>query len=85
MLAAPSPARAPRARLYRETFSRRHRSPRRAGVKGQDSAWASESLHEVSVGLLRGSALPGRIIRMVSFFTTYGNTLCRIPSAQSRI
>ncbi|MDE3204575.1 MAG: Pr6Pr family membrane protein [Acidobacteriota bacterium] len=42
----------------------------------------SGSPHDVSVGLLRGSSLPGRIIRVLSFFTIESNLLCGIVSAQ---
>src|SRR5580700_1317253 len=38
--------------------------------------------HDVSVGLLRGASLPGRIIRVFSFFTIQSNLLCGIVSAQ---
>jgi len=38
--------------------------------------------HDVSVGLLRGSSLPGRIMRVLSFFTIQSNLLCGIVSAQ---
>jgi hypothetical protein len=38
--------------------------------------------HEVSTGLLRGSTLPGRIVRVFSFFTVLSNLLSGIVSAQ---
>jgi hypothetical protein len=38
--------------------------------------------HEVGTGLLRGSSLFGRIIRVFSFFTILSNLLCGIVSAQ---
>lgn len=38
--------------------------------------------HEVGTGLLRGSTLPGRIIRVFSFFTVLSNLLSGIVSAQ---
>src|SRR5215469_4800140 len=38
--------------------------------------------HDVSVGLLRGSSLPGRIIRVLSFFTIQSNLLSGVVSAQ---
>jgi hypothetical protein len=38
--------------------------------------------HEVSTGLLRGSSLPGRIIRVLSFFTIQSNILAGVVSAQ---
>ena len=40
------------------------------------------SPHEVSTGLLRGSSLLGRIIRVFSFFTVLSNLLSGIVSAQ---
>jgi hypothetical protein len=40
------------------------------------------SPHVVSTGLLRGSTLPGRIIRVFSFFTVLSNLLSGIVSAQ---
>jgi hypothetical protein len=38
--------------------------------------------HEVTTGLLRGSSLAGRIIRVLSFFTIQSNLLSGIVSAQ---
>jgi hypothetical protein len=38
--------------------------------------------HEVTAGVLRGSSLPGRIIRVLSFFTVQSNLLSGIVSAQ---
>lgn len=38
--------------------------------------------HEVSTGLLRGASLPGRVIRVFSFFTIQSNLLCGLVSAQ---
>jgi hypothetical protein len=38
--------------------------------------------HDVSTGLLRGSSLAGRIIRVFSFFTILSNVLSGIVSAQ---
>lgn len=38
--------------------------------------------HDVSTGVLRGSTLPGRIIRVLSFFTIQSNLLCGIVSGQ---
>jgi hypothetical protein len=38
--------------------------------------------HYVTAGVLRGSSLPGRIIRVLSFFTIQSNLLCGIVSAQ---
>ena len=38
--------------------------------------------HEVSTGLLRGASLPGRVIRVFSFFTIQSNLLCGIVTAQ---
>jgi hypothetical protein len=38
--------------------------------------------HDVSTGLLRGSTLPGRIIRVFSFFTVLSKLLSGIVSAQ---
>ena len=40
------------------------------------------SPHDVGTGLLRGSSLPGRIIRVFSFFTVQSNLLSGIVSAQ---
>ena len=40
------------------------------------------SPHAVSTGLLRGASLPGRIIRVFSFFTIQSNLLCGVVSAQ---
>ncbi len=37
---------------------------------------------DMTAGLLRGSSLPGRIIRVLSFFTIQSNLLCGIVSAQ---
>jgi hypothetical protein len=37
---------------------------------------------ETTAGVLRGASLPGRIIRLVSFFTIDSNLLCGIVSAQ---
>jgi hypothetical protein len=42
----------------------------------------SGSPHDVSTGLLRGSSLPGRIVRVFSFFTIQSNALSGIVSAQ---
>lgn len=39
------------------------------------------SPHEVSTGLLRGSSAPGRVIRVLSFFTIQSNLLSGISSA----
>src|SRR5205809_509712 len=41
-----------------------------------------DSPHEVSTGRLRGSTLPGRIIRVFSFFTVLSNLLSGVVSAQ---
>lgn len=38
--------------------------------------------HDVTAGVLRGSSLPGRIIRVLSFFTVQSNLLSGIVSAQ---
>jgi hypothetical protein len=38
--------------------------------------------HDVTAGVLRGSSLPGRIIRVFSFFTIQSNLLSGIVSAQ---
>ncbi|HEY1916225.1 MAG TPA: Pr6Pr family membrane protein [Streptosporangiaceae bacterium] len=38
--------------------------------------------HEVTAGVLRGSSLPGRIIRVLSFFTVQSNLLSGLVSAQ---
>jgi hypothetical protein len=38
--------------------------------------------HDVTAGVLRGSSLPGRLIRVLSFFTIQSNLLCGIISAQ---
>jgi hypothetical protein len=40
------------------------------------------SPHDVRTGLLRGSTLPGRLIRVFSFFTVLSNLLSGIVSAQ---
>jgi hypothetical protein len=37
---------------------------------------------DVTAGVLRGSSLPGRIIRVLSFFTIQSNLLCGIVSGQ---
>ena len=41
--------------------------------------------HSVTTGLLRGSSLPGRIIRVFSFFTIQSNVLSGMVSAQLAI
>lgn len=41
----------------------------------------SGSPHDVSTGLLRGSSAPGRVIRVLSFFTIQSNLLSGIVSA----
>jgi hypothetical protein len=41
--------------------------------------------HDVTAGVLRGSSLPGRIIRVLSFFTVQSNLLSGIVSAQLAI
>lgn len=41
--------------------------------------------HDVSTGLLRGSSLGGRIVRVLSFFTIQSNILCGVVSAQLAI
>src|ERR1700728_394722 len=38
--------------------------------------------HDVTAGVLRGSSTPGRVIRVLSFFTVQSNLLCGIVSAQ---
>ncbi len=38
--------------------------------------------HDVSVGVLRGASLPGRFIRVLSFFTIQSNLLIGLVSAQ---
>jgi hypothetical protein len=38
--------------------------------------------HDVTAGMLRGASLPGRIIRVLSFFTIQSNLLCGLTSAQ---
>lgn len=38
--------------------------------------------HDVSVGVLRGSSTPGRILRVLSFFTIQSNLLSGLVSAQ---
>jgi hypothetical protein len=38
--------------------------------------------HDIAPGVLRGSSLPGRIIRVLSFFTIQSNLLCGIVSGQ---
>jgi hypothetical protein len=42
----------------------------------------SGSPHDVSPGVVRGSSLPGRIIRVFSFFTIQSNILSGVVSAQ---
>ena len=37
---------------------------------------------DVTAGVVRGSSLPGRIIRILSFFTIQSNLLCGVVSAQ---
>ncbi|MEO9138100.1 MAG: Pr6Pr family membrane protein [Jatrophihabitans sp.] len=41
-----------------------------------------DSPHETTAGVLRGSSTPGRIIRVVSFFTIQSNLLSGLVSAQ---
>jgi cytochrome bd-type quinol oxidase subunit 2 len=38
--------------------------------------------HDTTAGLVRGSSLPGRIVRVFSFFTILSNVLCAVVSAQ---
>jgi hypothetical protein len=38
--------------------------------------------HEVTTGVLRGSSLAGRVIRVLSFFTIQSNILCGVAAAQ---
>ncbi len=45
----------------------------------------SGSPHETAVGLLRGSSTPGRIIRVLSFFTIESNLLSGLVSVQLAI
>jgi hypothetical protein len=49
------------------------------------AARVSGSPHEVTTGVLRGSTLVGRIIRVLSFFTIQSNILCGVVAAQLAI
>ena len=46
------------------------------------AARVSGTPHQVSTGLLRGSSLAGRFIRVLSFFTIQSNILCGVVAAQ---
>src|SRR4051794_26488155 len=46
------------------------------------AARVNGSPHQVTTGVLRGSSLVGRIIRVLSFFTIQSNILCGVVAAQ---